>query len=175
MITGAQLAAAMPSALAERVAAFVSPLNTAMDTFHIDTPNRRAGFLAQVCHESGSLRYTRELADGMAYELRADLGNTQPGDGPRYKGRGLLQVTGRANYHACAVALDMDLIAHPELLEVPDGAARSAGWFWSAKGLNQYVDSDRFGSLCKAVNGGYNGLDDRIQHWLRARRALGIA
>ena len=95
---------------------FIQPLNDTMDEFGITTPARQAAFLAQVCHESGSLHYTRELADGTAYEGRADLGNTEPGDGPRFRGRGLIQVTGRANYRACGTALNLDLIGHPEML-----------------------------------------------------------
>lgn len=157
-----------------RADTFAGPLTLAMAEFGIDTPKRQAAFLAQVCHESGSLRYTLELADGRGYEGRADLGNTEPGDGPRYKGRGLIQVTGRANYRDCGIALGLNLIEQPDLLESTPGACRSAGWFWRSKNLNRFADDDRFGSLTKAINGGYNGLDDRIQHWLRARRALGV-
>jgi putative chitinase len=174
MISTTQLAAAMPFAGADRIALFFQPLNDAMSESGITTAQRQAAFIAQVVHESGSLVYVRELADGVAYELRADLGNTQPGDGVRFKGRGLLQITGRANYAACGTALDLDLLAHPELLETPAGASRSAGWFWKTRGLNRYADSDSFGSLTKAINGGYTGIDDRIQHWLRARNAVGL-
>jgi len=174
-LTLSQLAAALPYATEERLAAFLDPLNAAMDQYGITTPARRAAFLAQVAHESGSLRYTRELADGSAYEGRADLGNAYPGDGPRFRGRGLLQITGRANYANCGEALGLDLVHHPELLELPDGAARSAGWYWATRKLNSYADSESFGSLCKAINGGYNGLDDRIRNYLKARHALGIA
>src|SRR5690349_5242803 len=124
-----------------------------MQEFGISTPQQRAAFLAQIAHESGSLRYTRELADGLMYEGRGDLGNTQPGDGPKYKGRGLLQITGRANYAACGAALGLDLIAHPELLETPSGACRSAAWFWQKHGLNRFADTDSFGTLTKAING----------------------
>lgn len=173
-MTPEQLRVAMPYALPERVAAFISPLNAAMEEYDITTPNRRAAFLAHVAHESGSLRYTRELADGRAYEGRADLGNAFPGDGPRYRGRGLLQITGRANYADCGEALGLPLIEQPELLELPVNACRSAGWFWAKKKLNAYADANSFGSLTKAINGGYTGLDDRIRQWLNARRALGI-
>lgn len=165
---------ALPYATDERIRAFCEPLANAMREYGIDTPKRQAAFLAQIAHESGSLRYTRELADGRAYEGRADLGNAYPGDGPRYKGRGLLQITGRANYAKCGEALGLDLIAHPELLEAPVGACRSAGWFWATRKLNAYADADSFGMLTRQINGGYTGLDDRIRCWLIARHALGV-
>lgn len=172
-MTPAQLIAAMPNA-GSRADTFAAPLTVAMSEFGIMTAQQQAAFLGQVAHESGSLRYTRELSDGRAYEGRADLGNTSPGDGPRYKGRGLLQTTGRANYARCGDALGLDLVAHPELLELPVGACRSAAWFWKAHGLNRYADTDDFGTLTKLINGGYTGLDERIRNWLVARRALGV-
>jgi putative chitinase len=174
VISTTQLREAMPYAKPERIAAFIQPLNDAMDEFGVTTPARQAAFLAQMAHESASLRYTLEIASGDAYEGREDLGNRQPGDGRRYKGRGLIQVTGRANYAACGIALVLNLIEHPELLEAPAGACRSAGWFWQRKGLNRLADEDKFGSITKLINGGYNGLDDRLSHWLKARSALGV-
>jgi putative chitinase len=173
MISTVQLLAIMPMAGA-RLPAFVQPLNDAMDEFTITTPARRAAFLAQVSHESAELRYTLELASGDAYEDRADLGNTEPGDGRRYKGRGLIQLTGRANMATCGAALGLDLIAHPELLEAPAGAARSAAWFWQSKGCNELADADRFGTITRTVNGGYNGLDERLRYWIRGRKAVGL-
>lgn len=172
-MTPAELTTMMPYAAA-RSATYAPLLTLAMAEFGIDTARRQAAFLAQICHESGSLRYTKELADGAAYNGRADLGNTQPGDGPRYRGRGLLQITGRANYRQCGVALAVDLIAQPEWLEMPEGACRSAGWFWKSRDLNQFADSDAFGTLTRRINGGFNGIDDRIVHWLRIRRCLGL-
>ena len=157
-----------------RAYGFADPLTAAMAEFGIDTSQRQAAFIAQVAHESGSLRYTLELATGDAYEGRADLGNVQPGDGRRYKGRGLLQITGRANYRACGNALGLDLIGSPQLLEVPTGACRSAGWYWRVRDLNRFADADKFGSLTKAINGGYNGLDERCAAWRAACKAFGI-
>src|SRR5688500_5004575 len=93
-----------------RAQLYAPHINEAMREFGISTPLRQAAFVAQVCHESGSLRYAREIADGSAYEGRADLGNIKPGDGPRFRGRGLLQITGRANYVRCGAALNMDLL-----------------------------------------------------------------
>lgn len=163
----------MPFAAA-RADTYAGPLSRAMIEFDIDTAKRQAAFMAQVCHESGSLRYVKEIADGSAYEGRKDLGNVSAGDGPRFKGRGLLQITGRANYARCGSALHLDLIASPELLELPENACRSAGWFWGVHALNRHADADHFGTLTKAINGGYNGLDDRIIHWLRIRKCLGL-
>jgi putative chitinase len=173
-MTPEQLQAALPYATPERVMLFAAPLSRAMDEAQITTAARRAAFLAQAAHESGSLRYLRELADGSDYEGRADLGNVYPGDGVRYRGRGILQVTGRSNYASCGEALGLDLIESPELLETIEGACRSAAWFWGKKRLNAYADSDSFGALTKAINGGYTGLDDRLRAWLKARRACGI-
>lgn len=172
-MTPAELTTMMPFA-ASRATTYAQLLDAAMAEFEIDTPRRQSAFLAQVAYESGSLKYVREIADGSAYEGRKDLGNTSVGDGPKYRGRGLLQVTGKANYRACGMALGLDLLTSPELLEQPVNACRSAGWFWTWKQLNQFADADRFGALTRAINGGYNHLDERIQHWLRIRKTLGL-
>lgn len=157
----------------DRVAVFVEALNHAMLEFGVDTLGRAACFLAQIAHESGSLKYLREIADGSAYEGRKDLGNTHVGDGKRFPGRGLIQITGRANTEHCLVALgrpESDL----EYLETPMGASRSAAWFWKLHGLNELADTGAFGSITKKINGGYNGLDDRIRHYVRIRKVFGI-
>lgn len=155
-----------------RASVFLPYLNAAMAEYGIDTPERQAAFLAQIAHESGSLRYVKELASGGAYEGRADLGNFEPGDGIRYKGRGLIQITGRANYAACGDALGIECVERPELLESPEYACRSAGWFWQTKGLNELADRGDFVRITKRINGGTNGLMDRQEHWDRARRVL---
>lgn len=162
-----------------RAALFSEPLTNAMAEFQINTPKRQASFLAQVAHESGSLKYVRELADGSAYdvgELAKRLGNTpeDDGDGEFYKGHGLLELTGKDNYIACGVALGIDCGNHPELLEEPINASRSAAWFWRRAGLNELADGDKFGTVTRIINGGYNGLDDRIIHYLRIRKVLGL-
>lgn len=118
-------------------------------------------FLAQIGHESGELRYVRELASGSNYEGRKDLGNTQPGDGVRYKGRGLIQITGRRNYALCGLGLDLPLLENPELLEVPENAAMSAGWFWHNNNLNALADLNLFDKITRRINGGNNGEADR--------------
>lgn len=164
----------MPFAKEENIKRFLSPLNNAMQRYEIATPRRQAAFLAQIAHESGSLRYVEEIATGEAYEGRKDLGNTQPGDGVRFKGRGLIQITGRANYEALSHALNFDFIKEPEKLELPGAAALSAGWFWHLKDLNRLVDIDAFEKITKRINGGLNGIEDRIEHWIRCKAALNV-
>lgn len=173
MITLEQLRAVMPCSVG-RADAYLDPLNAAFEEFDISNMRRMAAFLAQVAHESGELRYTCEIASGNAYEGRADLGNTQPGDGARYRGRGLLQLTGRANYAHCEVSLNLPILANPSLLEAPPGATRSAAWFWKSKGLNEMADVNRFGAITKTISGSYNTLDARLQYYLIARRIFAI-
>ena len=170
-MTPADLLQIMPYAKS-RINTFAAPLNAAMMEFNISTKARQASFLAQVGHESGQLRYVRELASGAAYEGRTDLGNTQPGDGVRYRGRGLIQITGRANYQACGVALGVDLIANPELLESPAPACRSAAWFWRSHGLNELADAGDQTKVTRRINGGTNGLADRLALFAVADRVL---
>lgn len=173
MLTIAQLHKIMPYA-GDRAAVFLVPLNEAMDEFNIGTPIRQAAFLAQVAHESGSMRYVHELASGRAYEGRTDLGNTQPGDGMRFKGRGLLQITGRHNYRLCSLALygDERLLDHPELLEAVRPACRSAAWYWSAFGLNEIADADDIRRMTRRINGGLNGLPERMAYYQIAKETL---
>lgn len=158
--------------------------------FRITSPAAQLCFLAQVSHESGSFFYTEELASGTAYEGRKDLGNVLPGDGVKYKGRGFIQITGHANYHAVGQALGADFINNPTLLGAknieacsPDQlkyAALSAGWFWSKTGLtaladridlNKSIDEepnlDVFKEITRKINGGYNGLPDRLHKFMQ--------
>ena len=170
-LTLTQLLKIMPLARA-RAAAFLDPLNSAMAEFGINTPARQASFLAQLAHESGQLVYVRELASGAAYEGRKDLGNVQAGDGARFRGRGLIQVTGRSNYAACGKALGLDLLAKPELLEQTVNACRSAGWFWQSRGLNALADTGDQVAVTRRVNGGTNGLAERLAFFKTAQRVL---
>lgn len=167
-----QLIRIMPHANSGRASFFLPHLNAAMAEFEIDSPTRQAAFLAQIAHESGNLRYVRELASGEAYEGRSDLGNTEPGDGVRFKGRGLIQITGRANYAACGEALGLDLETQPELLETHENACRSAGFFWQEHHLNEVADRGDFARTTKIINGGYNGMAEREAYWERAKAVL---
>ncbi len=177
ILTEAQLVSIMPHA-DERADRYLEPLNATMVEFAIDMPARVAMWLAQLAHESAELRLTTEIADGSAYEGRLDLGNTQRGDGRRYRGRGLIQITGRANYAACSRALagaDMLLLEHPQLLaDDPLLATRSAGWFWRSRDLNGYADRGDITGCTRRINGGRNGLPDRIRYGDRARAVLGV-
>ncbi len=174
MITAANLRVIYPFAR-QRIPLFIDGINAAMQEFDIHkTVRRQAAFLANVGHESGQLRYVKEIASGRAYEGRRDLGNTEPGDGERFKGRGLLQTTGRRNYMACGEALSLDLLNHPELLEEPLHACRSAAWFWHSHKLNDVADTSDFLKVVRLINGGFNGLADRIDLYDRALRVLAI-
>ncbi|MDD0974881.1 glycoside hydrolase family 19 protein [Pseudomonas fontis] len=155
---------------------FVPVLNTAMAKYGIVTRLRLAAFIAQVGHESGQFRWLKELwgptAQQAGYEGRSDLGNTVKGDGSKYRGRGLIQVTGRANYAACGDALGLGLVNQPELLELPQHAAMSAAWFWSTKGLNTLADQGEFTKITRRINGGLTGQADRQALYDKALKVL---
>ena len=174
-ITAQQLLQILPNA-GRQAGVFVPVLNVAMNKFAIVTRLRIAAFIAQVGHESGQLRWVREIwgptAQQAGYEGRADLGNTVAGDGSKYRGRGLIQITGRANYAACGEALGLDLLSKPELLELPQYAAMSAAWFWSTKGLNTLADKGDFVKITQRINGGLNGQADRQALYDKALKVL---
>ncbi|MGU9833320.1 MULTISPECIES: glycoside hydrolase family 19 protein [unclassified Pseudomonas] len=174
-ITEQQLLQILPNA-GRQAGVFVPALNTAMNRYGIVGLLRVAAFIAQVGHESGQFRWLKELwgptAQQVGYEGRADLGNTVPGDGSKYRGRGLIQITGRANYAACGEALGLDLLSKPELLELPQHAAMSAAWFWSMEGLNTLADQGDFVKITRRINGGINGLEDRLLLWDKAKKVL---
>lgn len=151
---------------------FYDPLVEAMEKKDIITPLRIAAFCASIIHESGSFRYVREIASGKAYEGRKNLGNIYPGDGVKFKGRGLIQITGRSNYALCGKALAVDLLEHPILLESTLFATQSAVWFWNLHGLNGYADKDDFRRITKIINGGYNGWEDRFSNYNRIKKLL---
>lgn len=136
-----------------------------------DSPQRMAHFFAQLGHESGGFKYMEEIASGAGYEGRADLGNTQPGDGKRYKGRGPIQLTGRANYRDYGRELGIDLESHPEIAALPSLGLLTAITYWKRKGLNAFADADDVTTITKRINGGLNGFDDRKQR-LAAMKAL---
>jgi putative chitinase len=165
----------MPLSYPDQADTFSEPLVTALHANQINTSLRQAHFLAQLGHESGSLRYTAELANGTAYEGRTDLGNTQPGDGPRFKGRGLIQITGRANYTSYGNDRGKDYITglNPTLLATdPNIAADCSGWFWATRHLNALADNDDLLTITERINGGTNGLDDRARRLKLAKCLL---
>lgn len=166
----------------ERAARFAPHLAQVCSVYAINTPERLAAFLAQLGHESGALRYVREVwgptPAQQRYEGRADLGNTQPGDGKRFMGRGLIQLTGRANYAAFRDRMRArgiecpDFEAEPERVEEPRWAAMSAGDFWNSRNLNALADAGQFERITRKINGGLNGQADRLARWETAKQAL---
>ena len=139
-----------------------------LNEYAINTPLRMAHFMAQLAHESDGFKATREYHDGSNYEGRRDLGNTEAGDGKRYRGRGLIQLTGRYNYRKAGDALGLNLVGHPELAEKFPAALEVSCWFWAANGLNELADRDDVRAVTRRINGGLNGFEDR-------NRYLGIA
>jgi putative chitinase len=153
---------------------YAKPLEDACIRFGIVTPMQHAHFLAQVAHESDGFATATEYASGKAYEGRADLGNTQPGDGVRFKGRGLIQCTGRTNYLAYSLDTygDDRCVRNPAMVaELPD-AALVAGWFWKTKRLNELADQDNVLKVTRRINGGTNGLADREKRLAEAKRLI---
>ncbi len=171
-VTASQLRRVMPNLSLGKARAYVPHLNRAMAEAGITTKKRKAMFLAQLAHESAQLRYFEEIASGAAYEGRRDLGNVRPGDGRRYKGRGPIQLTGRANYRAAGKALGLPLEAKPKMAARPSVGFRVAAWFWESRGLNRYADRGDFRGVTLRINGGYNGYADRVKYYQRALRAL---
>ena len=174
-ITQQQLLQILPNA-GPVAGVFVPVLNAAMVHYQIIGPKRVAAFIAQIGHESGQLKYVKEIwgptAAQAKYEGRKDLGNTVAGDGSKYRGRGLIQITGRANYMACGEGLGLDLIKQPELLEKPQHACMSAAWFWASRGLNTLADAGKFDKINRRTNGGQNGAADRQALYARALKVL---
>jgi putative chitinase len=164
----------------ERAALWVEPLAAAFLYAACDTSKRKAAFIAQTGHESGGFKYVREVwgptPAQIRYDGRKDLGNVTPGDGYFFRGRGLLQVTGRANYGRVTDRLSgmacPDFVTHPEALEQPRWAALSAADYWADRQLNRYADAGDWKRLTRAINGGYNGLADRLARTERALAAL---
>ena len=199
LITAQQLLLILPNA-GQVAGVFVPVLNTAMSRYQIVGLKRVAAFIAQVGHESGHLtrfaenlnysadalrrnwpsRFDVELARAVARKPERianiaygnRMGNTSTGDGWKYRGRGLIQITGRANYKACGVALSLDLINQPELLEKPQHACMTAAWFWATKGLSTLADEGKFETITQRINGGLNGLADRQMLYARALKVL---
>ena len=186
MLTAEQLQSIMPRLPGKRNSELLPFLTAAMAEFAIEAPARVAAFLAQLAHESGQFRFMEEIwgpTDAQRrYEpvtkLSQDLGNTDVGDGKRFKGRGPIQLTGRANYQRFGDLLSVDLVADPARVANPSVAFRVAGLFWSKKGLNELADiatPAAFKEITKRINGGTNGLVERQAFYAVARKVLGVA
>ncbi len=166
-----------------RATAFEPYYNNALGKILTDNPTsfqrciRLSSFAAQIGHESLGLLYMEEIASGEAYEGRcSDLGNCQPGDGTKYKGRGPIQLTGRYNYESAGSYLKYDFESRPEQVCFQSRGFEATTWYWQTRNLNQYCRTgtdDEFIQLTRAINGGTNGLDDRFARWDRARALLG--
>ena len=172
LITQDQLSAIAPYSSRDRLVQLLPNLNKTMQRYGLITPLRKAHFLAQIAHESDGFNTNEEYASGADYEGRRDLGNTKVGDGVRFKGRGLIQVTGRSNYAECGQALGVDLISNPQRLADFDLACLSAGWYWDSRSLNDYADNDDVLTITRIINGGLNGLDDREAYLYVAKQVL---
>jgi len=170
LISSAQLSEIMPRC--PKPGEYADPLSDAIAGGEINTVNRAACFLGQLALESGELRYWAELADGSAYEGRKDLGNTEIGDGCRYKGRGPIQLTGRANYRAAAEALGHPLIERPDLVLFPEIGFEVAVWYWTSRDLNRKADLLDVRGITLKVNGGLTHLHRRKRYTHRARVLL---
>ncbi|WP_338523379.1 glycoside hydrolase family 19 protein [Pseudomonas batumici] len=200
-ITQQQLLQILPNA-GQVAGVFVPALNTAMNSYQIVTTQRVAAFLAQVGHESGQLtqlvenlnygasglvatwpsRFSATLAAqvarqpeqiaNIAYANRMGNGDASSGDGWAFRGRGLIQITGRTNYQACGDALGVDLIGNPDLLAQPQYAALSAAWYWATNGLNTLADAGSFDAITQRINGAQNGAADRQALYATAQQVL---
>lgn len=147
----------------------IEALEPAFERFWINTPDRICAALAQFAHETGGFKWLKELGSPSyfrKYEGRKDLGNTQPGDGPRFRGRGYIQLTGRTNYEQMQQWFpDIPLMEQPELAEQPACAAFFSAKWWQSRGLNELADAGKFQTITRRINGGLNGLADRVQRY----------
>jgi putative chitinase len=166
-------------------------INRISPSYEIESPQEYAHFLAQACHETDQFKTLREYASGSAYEGRADLGNNRPGDGVRFRGRGIFQTTGRANYLQLGIRRgrrDM-FINNPEFLELPEFAVWSACEYWSMRGLNdvanhpdscllkkkyrgEIIDVSPVEFISITIIGGYNGMEERKKYYAVAQRVF---
>lgn len=207
MVTIEELLDIVPNTPRKTLEKFLSPLNQTMEEYMVRSPTRQAMFLAQWAHESAGFTRLREnlnySAEGLlktfrkyftdqeakdyarkpekianrVYANRMGNGPEDSGDGWKYRGGGIPQLTGKDNYRACGQALGLDLITYPETLEKPLPACQAAGWFWKANGLNEIADcagEDAFFLITKKINGGLNGIDDRLEFWDRAKEVLNV-
>ena len=171
MVTDDELRQIMPNCPASKRADYLPFIQQAMTEFEITSYLRETAFLAQLAHESAELRYMEDVISNDT-TAKAGRGNTQPGDGKRYKGRGPIQLTGRANYTKYGGLLGLDLVNDPTIAATKEVGFRIAGQFWKLNGLNELADVQQFKLITKRINGGYNGLDDRIKYYQRAKKVM---
>ena len=172
MITKEMLRKLAPTAKEEIISHLAENLDDQLAKYNIDNYLRVCHFLAQAAHESASFRTLEEYASGSAYEGRKDLGNVQPGDGRRYKGRGIFQLTGRANYRTYGQKLGLDLEGNPDLAKEPLVSIKTACEYWNSRNLSELADKDDVRGVTRKINGGFNGLADRIQYLQKAKAII---
>jgi predicted chitinase len=180
IITAENLKQIMPNLTPQKRALYLPFLNRVMEEYGISNPFRCAHFLAQLAHESGELRYMEEIWGPTPAQNRYEppsllaekLGNTERGDGKRFKGRGPIQITGRRNYELYGQQLGVDLVSNPALAATPQIGFSIAGLYWRSNGLNQLADIDDIVSITKRINGGVNGLAERRAYCKRAKAVL---
>lgn len=177
-VSALQLQRVMIYGRAKRLEELTPHLNSSLAEAQVDGPLRAAMYLGQLGHESMSLRYLEEVwgptPEQMRYERNARLGNTESGDGSRFRGRGAIQLTGRANYAMAAAALALPLLEHPELAGLPENAFRVSAWYWREHGLNVFADKGDIEGATRVINGGLNGLQERWKYYDRACEVLGV-
>jgi predicted chitinase len=185
MFADSHLRAIMPALPAAKLELFLPFLQSATTEFAIDRPAREAAFIAQLAHESVQLRFMEEIwgptEAQKRYEppstLATKLGNTEKGDGKRFKGRGPIQITGRGNYQRYGELLSLDLVTDPPKAAAPEVGFRTAGVYWQKNGLNELADlatPEAFREITKRINGGLNGIKDRERFYATARTVLGV-
>jgi putative chitinase len=172
MITREMIKAIAPNSKNEIIDPLVIYLNKYMPKYEVNNYLRICHFLAQAAHEAASFRTLEEYASGAAYEGRRDLGNTQRGDGVRYKGRGIFQLTGRANYRDIGKKIGMDLENNPELAESPEVSVLTALEYWKSRNLNKWADEDNVERITRLINGGLNGFEDRKKYLARCKQVI---
>lgn len=180
MINNEQLRQIMPLLSSAKRKLYLPFLNRTMEEYEINTLLRRAAFLAQLAHESGEFRFMEEIWGPTEAQKRYEppsrlaekLGNTERGDGKRYKGRGPIQITGRFNYDRYGKLLGVDLVSNPTLASTPQIAFSIAGLYWRNNGLNQLADNDDITTITKRINGGLNGLTERRAYYKLAKEVL---
>lgn len=172
MITRDMIKRIAPNSKEEIIVPLVKYLNIHMSKYEVNTHLRVCHFLAQAAHESASFRTLEEYASGAAYEGREDLGNVRKGDGVRFKGRGIFQLTGRSNYRNIGKLIGMDLENNPELAESPEVSVLTALEYWKSRNLNPLADRDDVSAITKKINGGFNGFEDRKKYLARAKQVI---
>jgi putative chitinase len=172
MITREMIKAIAPNSKNEIIDPLVIYLNKYMPKYEVNNYLRICHFLAQAAHEAASFRTLEEYASGAAYEGRRDLGNTQRGDGVRYKGRGIFQLTGRANYRDIGKKLGYDLENNPTLAATPEISVLTALEYWKSRNLNKWADEDNVERITRLINGGLNGFEDRKKYLARCKQVI---